>query len=483
MALFKKVENTNAYLKMGIYGDAGSGKTYTASQVAKGLAAHIKEVTGKAPPVMFIDTETGLPWVKPLFEAAGIELLGAQTRAFSDLREAVREAEAAGAILIVDLISHFWQEVQDAYLKAKQERIRKSYAKLEFQDYAILKPLWAQFTTAYLNSKAHIILCGRAGGTYEYQENEETHKKELITTGTKMRAEKDMGYEPSLLVEMVIEKDLDDRKKRKTVRRAFIIKDRSDLLDGMEFLDPTFKEFKPHIDRLNLGGAHAGFDTSRSSSALFPTDDRDDRSLQRKIVLDEIESLLTLHYPSTGGADRKAKLEALKNHFKASWTEIEKVMPLEDLRAGYDALHRVLEKASSRYTLQTAVEAKQTPVEEDSVPEFDKGAATAKDKVAKEEFAAVAGTAVDVQGKEVAKTVDVKPARAEADATTSQSAPLPAPSLIASTRTRGIEAFWRGVPMNEDPADLKGNGALLAEYHAGMTEAKDAAAAARRKAA
>lgn len=371
MALFKKATMTSAYLKMGIYGDAGSGKTYTASQVAKGLALHIKAKGSPIPPVMFIDTETGSNWVKPIFDAVGVDFLVAQTRAFSDLKEAVREAEAAGAILIVDSISHFWQEVQEAYVKSKQERTRKPYAKLEFQDYAILKPLWAQFTGAYLNSKAHIILCGRAGGTYEYQENDETHKKELITTGTKMRAEKDMGYEPSLLVEMVIEKDPDDKRKKKTVRKAFVIKDRSTLLDGLEFINPAFKSFEPHIKLLNLGGAHAGFDASRSSSALFPKEDRDDRSLQRKIVLDEIESILTRYFPSTGGSDRKAKLELLKEHFQASWTEIEKVMPLEDLRASYDTLHRALEGEPSRYTVKTVIEAVQTPVEEDAIPDFE----------------------------------------------------------------------------------------------------------------
>lgn len=367
MSLFKKAEMTTAFLKMGIYGDAGSGKSYTASQVAKGLALHIKASGRDLPPVMFIDTETGSNWVKPVFDAVGIDFLVAQTRAFSDLKEAVREAEAAGAILIVDSISHFWQEVQEAYIKSKQERFKKSWLKLEFQDYAILKPLWAQFTGAYLNSKAHIILCGRAGGTYEYQENEETHKKELITTGTKMRAEKDMGYEPSLLVEMVIEKDPNDKRKKKTVRKAFVIKDRSTLLDGLEFFNPTFKSFAPHIEKLNLGGKHAGFDDARSSSSLFPKEDRDDRSLQRKVVIDETESLLVRYFPSTGGSDRKSKLDMLKDHFQASWTEMEKLMPLEDLRKGYDTLHRALEGEPSRYSVKFEDDA---PLD-DAIPDFD----------------------------------------------------------------------------------------------------------------
>ena len=209
--LFKKAEKSAAFLKMGIYGDAGSGKTRTASEVAIGLALHLQATGQPLPPVVFIDTETGAHWVRPLFESKGIEFMTAQTRAFSDLKTAVADAEAMGAILIVDSITHFWEEMKDTFLRAKRERLRRSYLKLEFSDYQTLKPLWGEFTTAYLNSKAHIILCGRAGGTYEYQENEETHKKDLIQTGTKMRTEKDMGYEPSLLVEMTIEKDPSDK--------------------------------------------------------------------------------------------------------------------------------------------------------------------------------------------------------------------------------------------------------------------------------
>jgi hypothetical protein len=132
-------------------------------------------------------------------------------------------------------------------------------------------------------------------------------------------------------------------------REATILKDRAALIDGMSFADPGFESFLPHIERLNLGGRQFGVDTSRNSTALIPADARDDRTLQRKIVLDEIESLLVLHHPSTSGADKKAKLELLRTHFEAAWTEIETVMPLERLRKGYDTLHVTLEGKPSRY--------------------------------------------------------------------------------------------------------------------------------------
>jgi hypothetical protein len=52
----------------------------------------------------------------------------------------------------------------------------------------------------------HILIAGRAGKEYEYQENE-AGKKELITTGTKFKAEGEFGYEPDILVELWNERE------------------------------------------------------------------------------------------------------------------------------------------------------------------------------------------------------------------------------------------------------------------------------------
>ena len=74
--------------------------------------------------------------------------------------------------------------------------------------------------------------------------------------------------------------------------------------------------------------------------------------MQRKIVLDEIESLLVLHYPGRTANEKRTKAKLIRDHFeKASWTEIEKLMSLERLREGYDSLHMDLEKSPSNYHL------------------------------------------------------------------------------------------------------------------------------------
>jgi hypothetical protein len=342
--LFKKAEMTSAFLKMGIMGFAGSGKTFTATETAIGLIRHMRErgVAYADKPAFFLDTETGSDWVKPRFDAAGIELHTAKTRAFSDLMVAVKEAEKNASLLLVDSISHFWTEITESYMR------KKNRTRLQFEDWGFLKGEWRKFTDLFVNSHLHIILCGRAGYEYDYFQDE-AGKKQLEKTGIKMKAEGEMGYEPSLLVLMERAMDMESTTVRRT---ATILKDRATLIDGKVFDNPTFKHFLPHVKFLNLGGEQLGVDTSRNSDHTIPAETRDHRSGQRKLVLDEIESILVLHYPGQSAVEKKAKVRALRDHFEASWTEMEQVMPLEDLRRGYNSLHVTLEGKPSRYGAQ-----------------------------------------------------------------------------------------------------------------------------------
>lgn len=367
MNLFKPAENTSAFLKLGIMGKPGSGKTYTGTLTAIGLIEHMRKrgVPYADKPMFFLDTELGSDWVKPKIEAAGIRLFQAKTRAFSDLLTAVHEAEANASVLLIDSITHFWIELCDAYAK-KRNRTR-----LQFEDWAYLKGEWRKFTDAFVNSNLHTILLGRAAYDYDYF-TDDNGRKQLEKTDIKMKAETDMGYEPSLLVLMERETDMETMK---VAHVATVMKDRATLLDGKKFHDPTFDTFLPHVQLLNLGGKQMGIDTSRNSEHSINIDKKDWQPVQRRIAVDEIQSLLVLHIPGQAAADKKRKLELIRKHFNnASWTEIEEVMPLWDLRCGYDTLHIELEKKPSRYHAAVAsVSAPGRTIEEelnDSIPDF-----------------------------------------------------------------------------------------------------------------
>jgi hypothetical protein len=365
MALFKPAEMTSSYLKAAFLGFAGDGKTFTATELGGGLVQHMRKLKLEVAdrPVLFLDTEKGSDWVKPRFDKMGIQLMVAKTQAFDDGCAAIREAEKAASVLIIDSVSHLWKELCQSYMK-KMGRNR-----LTMGDWGYLKQRWSEgFTTPFVNAKAHIILCGRAGFEYDHEEDDDG-KKQIVKSGVKMKAEGEMGYEPDLVV--LMEREHDAKDITKVNRVAHILKDRADVIDERKFPNPSFKDFLPHIERLNLGGKHVGTDQTRTSMASMPAHESDKRATQRAICLDEIESLMIEHIPGQAAADKSRKIQLIKKHFNAGWVEMERVMPLESLRCGYDSLHMELTGEPSRYA------AKPSPTlpplsDDDYIPDFPK---------------------------------------------------------------------------------------------------------------
>ena len=373
MSLFQPAENKSAFLKMGIMGKQGAGKTKTAGKVAIGLVQHLKKmgISYASKPVAFFDTETGSDFLIPDFEAAGIPFVVAKTKTLADLVKAMDEAETNCSVLIIDSITHPYREMIAAYLKKKNRTF------LQIDDYQYLKGDygWAMFTNRFINSKLHIIMCGRAGDDLE-QYTDEQGKRQLEKVGVKMKGEAETGFEPSLLIEMkLMERNNREQtgRKRTFVNMATVVKDRWDQINGDEIDNPDFADFLPHINRLALGGEHLGVRADGDSQSILKTERRDWQPVQRKIVLCEIQDLLVLHAGGQAAADKQRRITLLKTHLHAGWVEIEETMPLVDLRAGYDSLHRELEGKPSKYA--SAIEADARPNDlNDSLPEF----ATAK---------------------------------------------------------------------------------------------------------
>lgn len=324
MGMLKPAKNKMAYAKVGLYGTAGSGKTRTASEIAIGLHKAI----GSTKPIAAFDTEPAFSFVLPLFEQAGIELLVAdESRALSDLMLFMDEAEQSCDIVIIDSITHVWRDAQESYLRRMNET-RKRYNKkplaaLEFQHWRPIKAAWAEFTDRFLSSKMHVIVCGRAGQVYEYQDKDDgSGKKELISTGTRMATEKELGYEPSLLIEMIA-----DRRDGHIVNVAVIQKDRADRLNGHEIERPTYAKLEPHFSALNIGGKHFDSMDQRDSQNMFPDADEsgwDAEKRNREIWCEEITELLKKYYPSQSTDDKTARMNLLEQFFDTrSWTKVE----------------------------------------------------------------------------------------------------------------------------------------------------------------
>lgn len=325
MTLLQKAKPEMAYLKLGIYGEAGSGKTFTSSRVAIGLAKFIKSKK----PIAFADTETGADFVAPAFKAAGLDLVVAKTRAFQDLLGIVDEAASTCDILIIDSITHFWNELIDSYLKKNEKK------RLTLRDWQPLKQTWREFTDRFVNSKLHIIVCGRSADKWEEVEDPEDGSKELRKVGTKMRTETEMGYEPSLLVEMEAIQ-ITARTGGKYVHRAYVKKDRFDVIDGLIFDNPTLDSFLPHILLLNLGGEHKAIETDRNSQDMFERGDTgEQKRIRKEILLEKITNEIKKLYPGQTENDKKERIALLEHVFGTnSWTEISTYFSLDKLDEG-----------------------------------------------------------------------------------------------------------------------------------------------------
>lgn len=339
MSMLKKATNKMAYGKVGIYGTAGSGKTRTAAEIAIGIVKH----SGAKKPVAMFDTEPAASFIIPLFEKAGIEfMVYDESRAFKDLMAFMAEAKEAASVIIVDSITHVWRDLQESYLArmndSRQRQNKRPLAALEFQHWGPIKRQWSEFTDDFLSSKVHVIVCGRAGNVYEYQEKDDgSGKKELITVGTKMATEKELGYEPSLLIEMEIQRENGD-----IINTAVIQKDRADKLNGKEIAFPNFEKLKPHFDALHIGGEHFDSMNKRDSREIFTEAGEDTfaADLRRKeVALDEIREEMLRHLGHGMDAGTKAAkaelLEAVAG--TRSWAKIES-MKLLDVQSIRDKL-------------------------------------------------------------------------------------------------------------------------------------------------
>jgi hypothetical protein len=339
---------TPAYLKMGFFGDTGTGKTFTAAKV---LSQFIKEYCKGSTLAMF-DTEPSAGFIKNIVkEITGKELLAVNSRSFSDLMDFTKECIDKKYVALVDSVTHPWRTLCSDYLEAKKSRVsgaggREETTRLSLKDWGPIKEIWNKFSELFVLSPIHICICGREGDVWE-QVTDEEGKQEATKTGVKMKTEGEFGYEPSLLVRMQLADTRND-----TVRNghfAFIVKDRFDLLTGHFSEDkPDIEFFRPHIAALNLGGNNAERSEGKKVFHAGEGPNWETLKAQRAAIIENIEDDIVEKYPGRSAEENKAKVAALREAFGTSaWTELkedEKKWPLALLQEGRTKLIKLLKE-------------------------------------------------------------------------------------------------------------------------------------------
>lgn len=348
---FASIGNTKPYFKAALEGFAGTGKTYTAAKVAIGLYKRV----GSKKPVIIFDTEKAAKFLKSMFAAEGIEVLVRESKSLADLKETMtRMREGASDLLIIDSISHVWED----FLKSYAEKVRRT--RLEFQDWGVIKPTWkTEFSDPFVRDPYHIIMTGRAGYEYENEINKETGKREIYKSGIKMKVEGETAYEPDLLVLMERMQEMEGGSIKKVTRQGIVIKDRSTVIDGKVFENPDYKDFAPAIDVMLESPELLRTTAERDAGTLFRTEEEKYEWKQmKKRWLEEIENYLVSVWPSQAAAEKKLKIDAIQFAFNTmSWTVVESLRP-EALEAGFKKVQEFVRK---HIALQSAEMSQEAP--------------------------------------------------------------------------------------------------------------------------
>lgn len=328
-----KITAENSFIKASFGGFAGSGKTRTATEFIIGCY----KLMGCTQPVLFIDNEKGSRFIKPIFEKAGIETYVKETVELADILQAFKLLnDGEVSFLFIDSLTKIWYKYVRDY---RQNNNRKF---MTLQDWGKILPAWQEtFADKFVELSGNCIFTGRGGYTYDMEENEETKKKEFTKSGVKMKMAGETPFEPDLNIWMEVAQEMSEDNKPIIWREALIMKDRSGLIDGKTFKNPTFKEFEPVVSFL-INSEKGEVSKATDTTNLAPKEDYDDRRKQKEIYNDRIKSEFEKRQLGTGKEDKQIKAVIIEKCFgTVSSVEIEN-FKLERLLEGYNKLLEIL---------------------------------------------------------------------------------------------------------------------------------------------
>lgn len=317
----------NHFIKASFGGFQGSGKTRTATEFIIGCYKDMK----LKKPVLILDNEKGSRFLIPIFKKAGIEAIAKDSSHLKDVTAAfdfLNKGEI-DFLFIDSLTKIYYRFIKDYKLNNKKQR-------MTLQDWGTVLPAWQEeFSDRFVEVEGNVVFTGRAGFEYEKEEDEQdeegnvTKKGQFVKSGVKMKIAGETPYETDLNVWMQLEKGLTKDKKPTQQNVAYILKDRSDTINGKIFQMPTYKNFRPVV-RFIQGLPVDDVAGATFTENLTPGNDLEwmQRNLQRKIEVEKIQAVFDEHGlgDARSKADKQLKAVLIKKVFgTTSNTEIEKM--------------------------------------------------------------------------------------------------------------------------------------------------------------
>jgi hypothetical protein len=294
MATFEihRATKRRAKLRLGMSGPAGSGKTYSALQIAGGLGGRIG----------MIDTEHGSGDLYADLLPEGYDVLSL-TPPYTPARyiEAIHALEDLGvSTIIIDSLTHAW--TGEGGSLDRQGKIADKSGN-SWQAWRQVTPEHNALVEALLQSRCHIIATMRAKTEYVQEKDERTGKQVVRKIGLAPIMRDGIEYEFTTFFELDVQ------------HMAYTGKDRTRLFDG--------EIFRPDIEtgRKLLGWLNSGVDGTRSTTVMS-ADQKTAMSdaINRAGTLDDLYRAFSVAYRvanSLPDADALAELTALKDERKA----------------------------------------------------------------------------------------------------------------------------------------------------------------------
>jgi len=298
----------NNFIKASFGGFAGSGKTRTATELIIGCYKKM----GCNKPILIIDNEKGSRFLIPIFKNAGIEAFIKETVHLPDILEAFRLLNSGQiSFLFIDSLTKVWYK----YVRNYREKNKRTFMTL--QDWGKILPSWQEdFADEFVNLTGNCIFTGRGGYTYDMEEDE-NKKKQFVKSGVKMKMAGETPFEPDINIWMEISQEIGKTGHPVIWREGLVMKDRSGIIDGKTFKNPTFKDFEPVVDFLltvKKGKVAKETDTTNIS----PHESYDGRRKEKEILLEKIKSEFDKRQFSTGKEDKQMKIMIIEKIFKST---------------------------------------------------------------------------------------------------------------------------------------------------------------------
>lgn len=188
MALaFKKATKSQAKLRAAFFGPSGAGKTFTALRVA----------TGMGRPIAFVDTERGS--ASKYADRFDFDVLELADKTIASYVEAIHAAAKAGyPVLVIDSLSHAWQELLTEIDHLAKAKFRGN----TWSAWNEGTPKQRKLVDAILNYPGHVIATMRSKTEWSEEKDERTGKTKPVRVGLAPEQGKGIEYEFDMLVEI-----------------------------------------------------------------------------------------------------------------------------------------------------------------------------------------------------------------------------------------------------------------------------------------